>query len=84
MQTNERLKKLLEEHPCDNEISIELSKLQDFLNEMKEAGVVVDQQYNLPQPDTIGRNATRASVRQLTTPREEEGRDKSQSAAFHW
>lgn len=33
----------------------ELSRLQDFLCRMKEAGVVKRREYDLPHPDTLGR-----------------------------
>lgn len=49
------LKKTLEEFPAKTGNAKELVQLQEFLNRMKKEGVVQSPEYDIPQPDTIGR-----------------------------
>lgn len=55
MGTVEELKKTLESRATQD--AEELVRLQQFLNEMKLAGVVKTREYDLPQPDTVGHSA---------------------------
>lgn len=47
----------------------ELARLQQFLTEMTTAGVAKTREYDLPQPDTIGRAAKNVAPRSHLTRR---------------
>ncbi len=55
MQVTERVKKTLAEHQETGPDVRELARLQKFLRQMKAAGVAKTKEYDLPQPDTLGR-----------------------------
>jgi len=57
MGTVEDLKKALESFPRATQDAEELVRLQQFLNEMKTAGIAKTREYDLPQPDTVGQSA---------------------------
>jgi hypothetical protein len=56
MQVDERVKKALAEFPPTSQDQTELARLQEFLQRMKDAGVARTREYDLPQPDTLGRS----------------------------
>lgn len=49
------VKKATGEFPAATGDPEELARLQEFLLQMKEAGVAKTREYDLPRPDTIGR-----------------------------
>lgn len=49
------LKKMLAEFPSVTADPEDLERLQQFLKQMKDAGVAKTHEYDIPQPDTIGR-----------------------------
>ncbi len=53
----EELKKTLTRFPQVTRDPAELARLQQFLADMKEAGIAKTREYDLPLPDTIGRAA---------------------------
>ena len=55
MQVNERVKKVLAQYPATSQDQGELARLLEFFQRMKDAGVARTRQYDLPQPDTLGR-----------------------------
>jgi hypothetical protein len=55
MQVVEQLEKALREYPANTRDPEGLARLRDFLQRMKEAGVARTREYDLPQPDTLGR-----------------------------
>lgn len=55
MQVVKELEKTLAEYPPNSSDTEELARLRDFLQRMKEAGVARTREYDLPQPDTLGR-----------------------------
>lgn len=57
------LKKVLATFPEGTPDAAELARLQQFLTEMKTAGVAKTREYNLPQLDTIGRAARNVAPR---------------------
>ncbi len=59
----EELKKMLARFPQVTPDPAELSRLQQFLAEMKMAGIAKTREYDLPQPDTIGRAARNLPIR---------------------
>ena len=66
MLVDERILKVLAEHQASAENSAELGRLQEFLRRMKEAGLVRKREYDIPQPDTLGRSSfTRAKQTRL-------------------
>ena len=56
MQIDERVQKALAEYPTKCNDQHELVRLQEFYQPMKEAGIARTREYDLPLPDTIGRN----------------------------
>lgn len=59
----EELKKALDRFPQVTPDPEELARLQRFLAEMKAAGIAKTREYDLPQPDTIGRAARNLPIR---------------------
>jgi len=59
----EELKKALARFPQVTPDPAELARLQQFLAEMKTAGIAKTREYDLPQPDTIGRAARNLPIR---------------------
>lgn len=57
MALAEELKKALAQFPERADQGSELARLRDFLNEMKDAGVVTPRGYDLPRPDMVGKPA---------------------------
>lgn len=57
------LKKTLEDFPSVTADPEDLARLQQFLKQMKDAGVAKTREYDIPRPDTIGR-ASRAAHRE--------------------
>jgi len=55
MQVIERVNKAVAEYPVVSKNQEELIRLQEFLQQMKDAGVARTREYDLPQPDTLGR-----------------------------
>lgn len=55
MQVTERVKKALADYPAASSDPEELARLQEFLQQMKDAGVAKTREYDLPQPNTLGR-----------------------------
>ena len=55
MDVTDRVKKALTDYPEHSTKLDELSRLEDFLKKMKEAGVAKTREYDLPLPDTLGR-----------------------------
>lgn len=49
------LKKTLTEFPLVTRNPEDLARLQQFLKQMKDSGVAKTREYDIPQPDTIGR-----------------------------
>lgn len=60
----EKLKETLETFRQGGSDAAELARLQQFLTEMKTAGVARTREYDLPQPDTIGRAAQNLEPRE--------------------
>jgi len=56
MNTAEKVQKTLTEYPTMTKNQEELSRLQDFLHRMEEAGVARKREYDIPLVDTIGRS----------------------------
>jgi len=65
----DKLKETLETFQKDTSDAAELARLQQFLVEMKTAGVAKTREYDLPQPDTIGRAARNLEPREHLTRR---------------
>lgn len=65
----DKLKETLETFRTGTSDSEELERLQQFLSEMKSAGVARTREYDLPQPDTIGRAAQNLEPREHLTRR---------------
>jgi hypothetical protein len=63
MPVVEELKKALATFPQITPDPAELARLQQFLAEMKTAGIAKTREYDLPQPDTIGRAARNLPLR---------------------
>jgi hypothetical protein len=55
MKVIDRVKEALSEHHASCPDTEELTRLQEFFQRMKDAGVAKTQEYDLPQPDTLGR-----------------------------
>lgn len=55
MQVIEQVKKAVAEYPVASKDQGELARLQEFFQRMKDAGVARTREYDLPQPDTLGR-----------------------------
>jgi len=55
MKVTDRVKKALVEHQGNCPDTEELARLQEFYQRMKTAGVAKVREYDLPQPDTLGR-----------------------------
>ncbi len=55
MQIADRVKNALAERQADGPDAEELRRLQEFFQRMKAAGVAKTREYDLPQPDTLGR-----------------------------
>ncbi len=55
MQVTERVKKTLAKYQETSPDAEDLARLQEFLQRMKDAGVAKTREYDLPQPDTLGR-----------------------------
>ena len=55
MPITDRVEKALIEHQAKCPDTEELARLQEFLQRMKAAGVAKIREYDLPQPDTLGR-----------------------------
>lgn len=54
MSIIDEINKVKAEFPSTTSNADELQRLNRFLAEMRQAGVAKTQQYNIPQPDTIG------------------------------
>lgn len=54
MSIIDEINKVKVEFPTTTSNAAELQRLDQFLTEMKRAGVARTQEYNIPQPDTIG------------------------------
>jgi hypothetical protein len=63
MPVVEELKKVLAKFPQVTADPAELARLQQFLAEMKTAGIAKPREYDLPLPDTIGRAARNLPTR---------------------
>jgi len=59
----EDLERVLANFPGIKQKEAEFVRLQEFLAEMKAAGIAKTREYDLPQPDTIGRSASSAASR---------------------
>jgi len=68
MLANERIRNVLSGYPAVSHDQSELARLQEFLQRMKEAGVVRTRQYDLPQPDTLGRSFANMPFSQAAQP----------------
>lgn len=55
MKTTEQLKKVLSDYPASNPDAKELTRLSEFFKTMKTKGIARTKEYDIPQPDTIGR-----------------------------
>ena len=55
MNIADRVSAALVSHKKTELLSDELERLQNFLSLMKAAGITKVQEYDLPQPDTLGR-----------------------------
>jgi hypothetical protein len=55
MKIDERVKTTLEGFPKSSRDDGELTRLQNFLQQMKDAGIARTREYDLPQPDTLSR-----------------------------
>jgi hypothetical protein len=55
MDVTDRVKRALADFPEHSPKQDELSRLEDFLKKMKEAGIAKTREYDLPLPDTLGR-----------------------------
>ena len=62
MQVIERVKKAVTEYPVSSKNQEELARLQEFLQRMKDAGIARTREYDLPQPDTLGRALVAKSI----------------------
>jgi hypothetical protein len=56
MDILEQLKKELADFPSGSKNPEDLARLQEFLERMKKAGIARTREYDLPPPDTLGRN----------------------------
>lgn len=56
MNIAEQIQVAMAEHLAEPKDKEELSRLQEFLQKMMDAGVAKKQQYDIPQLDTIGRS----------------------------
>ena len=56
MNLTSQIERLREEFPTQSPNPEALKRLSDFFEEMKEKGVAKTPTYDLPYPDTIGRN----------------------------
>ena len=56
MNLTGQIEKLREEFPTQSPNPQALKRLSDFFEEMEEKGVAKTPTYDLPHPDTIGRN----------------------------
>ena len=56
MNLTGQIERLREEFPLQSPNPQALKRLSDFYEEMKEKGVAKSPTYDLPHPDTIGRN----------------------------
>ncbi len=65
MRVDDQTKKILTEYPAASQDRNELLRLQEFFQRMKDAGLVRMREYDLPQPDTLGR-AMAAKTGRLT------------------
>jgi hypothetical protein len=52
----DELKKAVEQFPSSTANPKELERLKEFFDRMKREGVVKTPEYDIPRPDTIGRN----------------------------
>lgn len=52
----DRVAAVITDHRQTQSHAEELVRLQEFLCRMKEAGVAKTREYDLPQPDTVGRS----------------------------
>jgi hypothetical protein len=55
METVEKLKQVLTEEEEERTGNPNFQKLRDFYETMKKEGIAINQRYNLPPIDTIGR-----------------------------
>jgi hypothetical protein len=55
MTIDERIADALAKHRNAKQDQAELVRLQEFLQQMKEAGLLRRREYDLPLPDTLGR-----------------------------
>jgi len=55
VDVTDRVKKALANSPELSSKPDELSRLEEFLKKMREAGIAKTQKYDLPLPDTLGR-----------------------------
>jgi hypothetical protein len=55
MKTTEQVKKVIAEYPRASTDVKELVRLQEFFAKMKDAGIAKTREYDIPQPDTLGR-----------------------------
>ena len=55
MAIDERIQKALSDFAAVTKDNDELVRLQEFYQRMKDAGLVKAREYDLPQPDTLGR-----------------------------
>jgi hypothetical protein len=55
MDLSDRVKKSLADYPEFCSSPDELTRLEEFLKKMKEAGIAKTREYDLPLPDTLGR-----------------------------
>lgn len=56
MKISERVSNALASFEATTSAPAELVRLQEFLQEMRTAGVAKTMEYNLPPPDTLGRS----------------------------
>jgi hypothetical protein len=55
MPVVEQLKRAIASYPTTCREPEELARLGEFLQRMKDAGIARTREYDLPQPDTLGR-----------------------------
>jgi len=63
MSIVDELKRTLASFPEATADAAELVRLQQFLAEMKIAGIARTREYDLPRPDTIGRASSKVAPR---------------------
>jgi hypothetical protein len=56
MAIEQRIKDVIAEYPLAREAIANLARLQEFLDRMKQAGLIRRREYDLPLPDTLGRS----------------------------